>query len=90
MSLYSSDPKIDPKERLLHRLAYKMEMKCRKHYYNFFVKLENISKKVAASNNKPKASPSPKLAAAIEKTSQVSAILFSKYFEREMKKLGFR
>lgn len=45
MSIYSSDTKIDPKERLLHRLAYKLEMKCRKHYYNFFVKLENMFKK---------------------------------------------
>jgi len=36
--------KVDPKERILHRIAYKLEMKCRKHYYNFWVKLENYNK----------------------------------------------
>ena len=45
MTFFSPVQKIDPKERLIHRLFYKLEMKCRKHYYNFFVKLENIKKK---------------------------------------------
>lgn len=36
--------KVDPKERILHRIVYKLEMKCRKQYYNFMVKLENFNK----------------------------------------------
>lgn len=40
-----SNTKIDPKERLLHRMVHKVNMKIRKHYYNFFVVLENLKKK---------------------------------------------
>lgn len=39
-----SSAKIDPRERLLHRMVHKISMKCRKHYYNFFVVLENLKK----------------------------------------------
>lgn len=39
-----SNTKIDPKERLLHRMVHKVSMKVRKHYYNFFVVLENLKK----------------------------------------------
>ena len=45
LSFFSSIPKIDPKERILHRLVYKLSMKCRKHYYTFFVMLEHLKKK---------------------------------------------
>ena len=52
ISIFANNPtaKVDPRERLLHRLVYKLEMKCRKLYYNFFVRLENIkSKPIEAS-----------------------------------------
>lgn len=39
-----SSAKINPRERLLHRMVHKISMKCRKHYYNFFVVLENLKK----------------------------------------------
>jgi hypothetical protein len=41
--------KVDPKQRILHRIVYKMEMKCRKLYFNVFVKIENYAKKAAIS-----------------------------------------
>ena len=97
MNLFSNLAKIDPKERLLHRLTYKLEGKVKKHYYNFFIKLENFKKnaqkeavnKVKEVEKEKKKIQSRKLQSAVEKLNQVNSILFSKYFENSAKKNVF-
>jgi hypothetical protein len=36
---------IDPKTRILHRISHLLSMKCKKHYYTFWVILETLRKK---------------------------------------------
>lgn len=74
-----SSAKIDPRERLLHRMVHKISMKCRKHYYNFFVVLENLKK-----NNiwlKDTAiGVGEGMKNGLAKLSQVQEVLYSKHF----------
>ena len=44
MSVFANSTKINPKQRILHRLTYRLEGKIKKIYYNVFIKLENIKK----------------------------------------------
>lgn len=36
---------IDPKTRILHRIGHSLSIKCKKHFYAFFVTLETLKKK---------------------------------------------
>lgn len=86
MSLFASNQKIDPKERIIHRLVYKLEMKCRKHFYNFFVKLEHFKKKPV----KPVINKLDLLLPQFcQRMGQICVLLYSKYFERSHKKEAF-
>ena len=40
----SSQAKLNPKYRCLHRIAHSLGMKVRKHYYALFVTLETMKK----------------------------------------------
>lgn len=44
MGLLAFNNKIDPRERLIHRMVHKLQMKCRKQYYYFFVVLEDLKR----------------------------------------------
>ena len=79
MNLFSNLAKIDPKERILHRLVYKLESKRRKIFFNFFVKLENYNKP-SLSTKKKSSEENKNIPIAVEKINQINSILFSKYF----------
>ena len=86
MSFFTSVQKIDPKERIIHRLIYKLQMKCRKHYYNFFVRLQNFKKKPVSMKNSKLLAILPNV---LQKLNQTSELLFSKYFSRTLLKESF-
>lgn len=83
-----SSAKIDPRERLLHRMVHKINMKCRKHYYNFFVVLENLKKNNVYLKEEGKV-VSEGLKNGFAKLNQLQQILYSKHFEHSLKKTAF-
>lgn len=87
-----SNTKIDPRQRLLHRMVHKLSMKCRKYYYNFFVVLENLQKKniTLYPQAKQKQQENPKIEMGFAKISQLHEILFSKYFSNMLKRSAFQ
>lgn len=54
-------------------MIHKLSMKCRKHYYNFFVVLENLKKKNISLYTPPKEKPAnnPKIENGVAKLAQV-------------------
>lgn len=67
-------------------------MKCRKHYYNFFVVLENLKKKNISLYTPLKEKPANnvKIENGVSKLGQIYLILFSKYFSTSLKKSAFK
>lgn len=88
MNLFSG-AKVDPKERLLHRMVHKLEMKRRKYYYNFFVVLENL-KKNNVYRCVPPAKTTPQMSVGLAKLDQIAEILRLKYFDSALKKAAWR
>ena len=83
-----SSAKIDPRERLLHRMVHKISMKCRKHYYNFFVVLENLKKNNIWLKDSAKV-VGEGVKNGFAKLNQLQEILYSKHFEYSLKKASF-
>ena len=86
----ASAAKIDPRERLLHRMVHKINMKLRKHYLNLFVVLETLKKKDIYLFKAPEKELNKNINQGIVKMLQVQEIMFSKYYANQMKKDCFK
>lgn len=67
-------------------MVHKINMKLRKHYYNFFVILETLKKKDINLFIAPSKKVSTNLNQGIVKLQQVQEIMFSKYYANDLKK----
>ena len=78
-------------------MAYKLQSKFKKYYYDFFIKLENFEKnaekeaekKVKEIEKDEKRVQATNIGNAVYKLNQVNSILFSKYFEHAAKQNVF-
>jgi hypothetical protein len=67
-------------------MVHKINMKLRKHYYNFFIILETLKKKDIYLFTAPSKKVSANLNQGIVKLQQVQEIMFSKYYANDLKK----